>query len=65
MADSLDSLKSEKECVYCGNDGLKKIIVAPDAEVICRECGAVLGRLRIPPRTGTPVNLSGVEWNSR
>ena len=45
LEDTLRLLKAWKRCVYCGNENLKTIMVAPNGEVVCRKCGTVLGRL--------------------
>ena len=50
MADRVAHLKEEKECPFCENDDLSKIAIAPDGEVVCQECGTVLGRIATPPR---------------
>jgi len=46
--ETLRLLKAWKRCVYCGNESLKTIIVAPNGEVVCQKCGTVLGRLPMP-----------------
>lgn len=48
MSASLEQLKSQRECSYCGNKDLKSIIVAPNGEIVCRKCGTVLGRISTP-----------------
>lgn len=55
-------MRQEKECVYCENDDLKKIIIAPDGEVVRQKCGSVLGRLNIPVRKDRPTS-STEEWS--
>jgi transcription initiation factor TFIIIB Brf1 subunit/transcription initiation factor TFIIB len=44
MSASLEQLKAQRECFYCGNKDLKLIIVAANGEIVCRKCGTVLGR---------------------
>jgi transcription initiation factor TFIIIB Brf1 subunit/transcription initiation factor TFIIB len=48
MSASLEQLKLQRECSYCGNKDLKSIIVAANGEIVCRKCGTVLGRISAP-----------------
>jgi transcription initiation factor TFIIIB Brf1 subunit/transcription initiation factor TFIIB len=51
MSTSLEQLKLQRECSYCGNKDLKSIIVASNGEIVCRKCGTVLGRTSIPAQS--------------
>lgn len=51
MSTSLEQLKSQRECSYCGNKDLKSIIVASNGEIVCRKCGTVLGRTSAPAQS--------------
>jgi transcription initiation factor TFIIIB Brf1 subunit/transcription initiation factor TFIIB len=51
MSTSLEQLKLQRECSYCGNKDLKSIIVASNGEIVCRKCGTVLGRISTPAQS--------------